>query len=69
MEKGDCTYLEEGSLKTMVDWALAEGMTPKRSEERGRREREREREVGEGRLYLPRGRISENHGGLGFSRR
>ncbi|RUS77415.1 hypothetical protein EGW08_014818, partial [Elysia chlorotica] len=24
VEKGDCTYLEEGSLDTMVDWALAE---------------------------------------------
>ncbi|KAK3774826.1 hypothetical protein RRG08_018817 [Elysia crispata] len=26
VEKGDCTYLEEGSLETMVDWALAEGI-------------------------------------------
>ncbi|GFS06339.1 alkaline phosphatase [Elysia marginata] len=26
VEKGDCTYLEEGSLETMVDWALNEAV-------------------------------------------
>ena len=44
VEKGDCTYLEEGSLDTMVDWALAEG----RLRERGEREGERGGQRGRG---------------------